>query len=156
MRVLFTIDAESDLIAFGRLVNTFRRKGIGLDRMTLASASEAFRIVVLFEAPEAEIEHIFNFVRRTEGVRRVGYHRPGGPEDSVSFALVDIESERPGSDGWTQIFPHSKWVFASDGKALIEMGAEGPVSVSSSDRERSGFQPFTGVKSMNSYLTQED
>jgi hypothetical protein len=71
MQRLFTIDTESDLIVICRLVNIFRRKGVKLDKLEMSSTREGFRVAALVEAAETEIEHLFNFIRRTEGVRQL-------------------------------------------------------------------------------------
>ncbi|HTV56872.1 MAG TPA: hypothetical protein VMI06_18410 [Terriglobia bacterium] len=71
MQRLLTIDTEGELIVICRLVNIFRRKGVKLTKLAMSSTPEGFRVAVRFEAAENEIGHLFNFVRRTEGVSHV-------------------------------------------------------------------------------------
>jgi hypothetical protein len=146
MQQLFTIDTETDLIVVCRLLNIFRRKGVKVDRLTIVSNPAGFSLVLLFEAAEAEIEHIFNFVRRTEGVNQASCYRHGCSKDSPSFALVDTHSEHLDSASWAEFLPRSPWVFASDGKALAETGADLPFPTSGEDRETPWFQSFAHVK----------
>jgi hypothetical protein len=68
MQRLLTIDTESELIVICRLVNIFRRKGVKLTKLVMSTTPEGFRVAVLLEAAETEIHHLFNFIRRTEGV----------------------------------------------------------------------------------------
>jgi hypothetical protein len=71
MQQLFTIDTEGDLIVVCRLINVFRRKGVSLTKLAMSATQDGFRLAVLFEAKQSDIEHLFNFVRRTEGVNRL-------------------------------------------------------------------------------------
>jgi hypothetical protein len=71
MQRVFTIDTEGDLIVICRLMNIFRRKGVKLIKWLMSATADGFRVAVLFDAAEAESEHLFNFVRRTEGVNRL-------------------------------------------------------------------------------------
>jgi hypothetical protein len=84
MQRLFTIDTEGDLIVICRLINIFRRKGVKLTKLVMSSAPEGFRLAVLFEAAEAESEHLFNFLRRTEGVSHLASEETASAIESLS------------------------------------------------------------------------
>jgi acetolactate synthase regulatory subunit len=145
MQWLFTIDTENDLIVVCRLVNTFRRKGIRIARLAMVSTAETFNVVVLFEAPEREIDHIFNFVRRTEGVNHVACYRHGRSADSPPFILVDADSKGANA-AWAEFVTQSGWVFGSHGQLLAQVPAGGPDPLSGTNSERLGLRAFTRVK----------
>jgi hypothetical protein len=84
MQRLFTIETEEDLIVICRIVNIFRRKGARLIKLVMSSTPAGFRLAVVFEAAEAEIEHLFNFVRRTEGVNQLDSQETTSALESLS------------------------------------------------------------------------
>jgi hypothetical protein len=87
MQRLFTIDTEGDLIVICRLINVFRRKGVKLAKLVISSTPGGFRVAVLFEAAESEVEHLFNFVRRMEGVSHLDSQE--GSPDLEPLSLVN-------------------------------------------------------------------
>jgi hypothetical protein len=117
---LFTIDTENDLIVFCRLVNIFRRKGLNISWMSIGALSGAYRIIAVFQGSADEIDHIFHFVRRTEGVCHVAYYREGGT-GPASFVFSDGEGEAPEAARWPDIFPGARLAFAGQGKLLLEI-----------------------------------
>jgi hypothetical protein len=145
MKWLFNVDVEGDLITVCRLMNIFRRKGIELSRLGTASKGDSFSLVALFDAQETEIDHVFHFLRRTEGVSRVECYRQGKAEEA-SLILVDGNSDRLDVARWAEVMRGSKLVFASHGQALLEVA---PGSAASLFAAYSGSpQPlaFTCVK----------
>lgn len=68
MQRLLTIDTEDDLIVTCRLINVFRRKGVRVKKLVMSSTLDGLRLVVLLDLAEGDFEHLFNFIRRTEGV----------------------------------------------------------------------------------------
>ncbi len=127
MTWLFTIDIEDDPIVACRLLNIFRRKGLKLRTLAMASADAGFRVAALADAAETDIEHIFNFFRRTDGVLHVAYYRSTTP-GAGSFVFVEPEARGVDAAQWPQMFPGARLVFASHGSVLIELpaGAAGP------------------------------
>lgn len=126
MRYLLTIDVKDDLIVVCRLLNVLRRKGVRLETLTMALTGEGYGLTALLNTPDAELDHLYHFLRRTEGVEHVAYYRPsseGGEESSkepASFVLVEgdadaqrrIQAELPGA----------QVVFAGHGRTLLEAG----------------------------------
>jgi hypothetical protein len=141
LKWLFTIDTEDDQIVFCRLMNAFRRKGAKIFRMSMATLSGSYCIMVLLEGHTDEIEHIFHFVRRTEGVNNVAYYRECAT-DEASFVFVDGEGQSLEMTRWPELFPGANLVFASHGKVLFEIpaGSAWPSSASrSSGQDYLGF-----------------
>ncbi|MGH9447066.1 MAG: hypothetical protein ACRD3O_15230 [Terriglobia bacterium] len=122
MKWLFTIDTENDLIVFCRLMNIFRRKSVNVSRMSMAALSGTYRVLALLEGRGDEVEHIFHFVRRTEGVNQVAYYGESGTGE-VSFVLVNGEAGSLNVARWMELLPGASLVFASHGKALLETPA---------------------------------
>lgn len=119
MKWLLTIETEDDLIVICRLMNIFRRKGVRLLTLTMAEAAEGYCLMALVETPEADGDHHYNFVRRTEGVRHVTCYRQQ-PSETASHIFVD-SSETKWSDAarWREL--GARLIFASHGKMLLEV-----------------------------------
>jgi len=149
MKWLFTIDTENDVIVLCRLMNIFRRKGIRLLNLAMSSAPEGYRLIVVAEAPEADVEHHFNFLRRTEGVQHVAYYRHE-PSHSASFVFVDEDSELVEAARWREFFPDAKLIFASHGKALFEIPSHPELTSISSEKDRCKFLHFACVRTTQS------
>jgi hypothetical protein len=79
MRWLLTLETEKDPIATCRLMNIFRRKGVAILKLELASAAAGFSLSALVETRDADVPHLFHFLRRTEGVREVTCYRHEPP-----------------------------------------------------------------------------
>lgn len=145
MRWLLTIDTENDLIVVCRLMNIFRRKGISVKDLAVSSESERFCLTVLFEATEGEAEHIFNFLRRTEGVSHVACHR-NAASDSPSFILAEAEAASAYAARWAEFLHSPRWVFVSQGKALLKIKEDAANLFNHEKAERPGIHTFTCVK----------
>src|SRR5713226_1612933 len=89
---LVALETENDPITTCRLMNIFRRKGLKIVTLAMAAGHAAFSILAVLETPEAEMEHIFNFLRRTEGVQHVTYYRHN-PGADASFVFVEADGE---------------------------------------------------------------
>ncbi len=149
MKWLFTIETENDLIVVCRLMNIFRRKGIRLLTLAMASAPEGYKLIVVAEAPEADIEHHYNFLRRTEGVQHVAYYRHE-PSHSTSFVFIDGEPGSLDAERWQELFPGAKLIFASHGKALFETPSHPGPRVASSETDQYKFLRFARVRTTRS------
>ncbi len=144
MQWLVTLETVNDLISVCRLINIFRRKGLAIATLAMAARPEGFSLMAVVDSPEAEAEHIFNFLRRTEGVRHVTYYRHETSRDA-SFVFIDAEAETLGVEKVLRIFPESKLVFASHGKYLLEVPASSGRRPAA-DLGELGVLPFACVK----------
>jgi len=75
MQWLLELETEKDPISICRLMNIFRRKGVSIVALSLEAGAAEFSMKALVETAESEVAHIFNFLRRTEGVRHVTCYR---------------------------------------------------------------------------------
>jgi acetolactate synthase regulatory subunit len=124
MQWLITLETERDLIVTCRLINMFRRKGLKIVTLAMAARPNGFSMMAVLDSPEAQVDHIFNFLRRMEGVQHVTYYRHETSEDA-SFIFIDADPDTWGVADILKAFPRSKLIFASQGKYLLEVHAEG-------------------------------
>ncbi len=122
MQCLIALETENDPISACRLMNIFRRKGLKLVTLAMAPKPEGFSLLAEVEFAESELGHIFNFLRRTEGVRQVSCYRPDSSIEAA-FALVSADSDRSSVEGVFKAFPGSKLIFASEGRYFLELPA---------------------------------
>ncbi len=120
MQWLIALETNNDPITSCRLINIFRRKGVGILTLAMAARPQGFSIVTVAETPESEVDHIFNFLRRMEGVRQVTYYRHE-PQGEASFVFIDAEPESQTLARVLQDFPDAKMIFGSHGKYLLEI-----------------------------------
>ncbi len=144
MKWLFTIDTEEDLIVFCRLINIFRRKGVKISWMSTAALSGAYRILAVFQGHPGEMDHIFNFIRRTEGVLHVAYYQEGGA-DAASFVFADGKMEALGTARWPDLFPQARVAFAGQGSLLLEIPPGSAPEAALSTSQAAGFGRFSRV-----------
>lgn len=125
MKWLVALETEDDPIIACRLMNIFRRKGPKIVTLAMAAGSSDFSIMAVLEAPEPEMEHLFHFLRRIEGVRDVTCYRhlPGA---LASFVLIDGDVESSTVTRFLRAFPGAKLMFGSHGKYLLEVPADSP------------------------------
>ncbi len=71
MRWLIALETEQGLITPCRLMNIFRRKGLKIITLAMAAQPSGYSITATIESPEENADHVFNVLRRTEGVRHV-------------------------------------------------------------------------------------
>jgi len=138
---LFVIETEDDLIVICRLMNAFRRKSVKPLSFAMASSPEGYGVIFVVELPESEVEHHFHYFRRTEGVRHVTYYTHS-PEAPASFVFVDVKAPSLELSQWPLLFPGSRLIFASHGKALLEV----PPDFAHRAALEGGFLPFARVK----------
>ena len=154
MQWLITLESEQDLILTCRLMNVFRRKGLRIVTLAMATRPNGFSMVAVLESPEADVEHIFNFLRRMEGVQRVTYYRHE-PSENAAFIFIDAEADSPRAADILKTFPESKLIFASHGKFLLEVPAESRRRASHPELGMPDVLPFSVVKSTRSGSYQE-
>jgi hypothetical protein len=119
-----TLETDNDMIAACRLMNIFRRKGTRIETLALTTRPAGFSVLAVVETAETEVEHLFNFLRRTAGVQHVSCYRHT-PAANASYVLIDADPHSSSVTRILQIFPQSKLIFASHGKYLLEIPAEG-------------------------------
>jgi hypothetical protein len=97
------------------------------------------------ESAEADVDYLFNFLRRTEGVQHVTcYRHESFP--NASFVFIDSEEDNSGVTRLLEAFPESKLVFASHGKYLLEIPVEKRRSPASPGSREPAFLPLACVK----------
>lgn len=75
MQWLLKLETEKDPIIICRLMNIFRRKGVSILRLELEAIGSTFAVTALVDTRESDVPHLFNFLRRTEGVQEVTCYR---------------------------------------------------------------------------------
>ncbi|MBZ5516567.1 MAG: hypothetical protein LAN62_17300 [Acidobacteriia bacterium] len=146
MQWLLALETNGDPITSCRLMNIFRRKGVSIVTLAMAARTEGFSVVALVETPEHEVDHIFNFLRRVEGVENVTYYRHE-PEGDASFVFIDADADSSSLARFLQTFPESKLIFGSHGKYLLEIPGDRKPSSASLDFGKQEILPFARVKS---------
>lgn len=122
MKWLISLEFDSDPITACRLMNIFRRKGMKISTLTMAAQPAGFSMMLLVETPEADAEHIFNFLRTTVGVHHVDYYRHE-PSADASFLFVDGAEDSSSAARILEALPGAKLLFAGQGKFLLEVPA---------------------------------
>ena len=145
MKWIFAIEAENDLIVICRLMNALRRKALAPSSFAMSRSAEQYSVTLMAELPESEAEHYFNFFRRTEGVQHVTYYRHSS-EAPASLVYVDMEAPALNLSRSAELFPGSRLVFASHGKALLQV----PADFSSGRLAGHNAIPFAQVKTTRS------
>ena len=146
MQWLITLETEQDLIVTCRLMNVFRRKGLKITTLAMAARPQGFSMMAVLNSPESDIDHLFNLLRRTEGVERVSYYQHQTSAD-VSFVFIDADADTSRVGDVLKTFPGSKLIFASHGKYLLEVPAESRRQPAAPALGLTGFLPFACVKS---------
>jgi hypothetical protein len=154
MQWLVTLETEKDMIAICRLMNIFRRKGLQLTTLALATRPAGFSLMAVVDSPETVVDHIFNFLRRTEGVRHVTCYRHETSEDA-SFVFVDGDTGNSRVALILAAFPGSQLIFASHGKYLLEIPAESRRQPGTRALDELGFLPFACVKTTRNVTRPE-
>ena len=89
MQWFLELETEKDPISICRLMNIFRRKGVNIVALSLEADAAEFSMKALVETAESEVTHIFNFLRRTEGVRHVTCYRDERPANASGAGKGD-------------------------------------------------------------------
>lgn len=154
MQWLMAIETNDDPITGCRLMNFFRRKNVQIVTLAMTARAAGYSIMALVETPESEVEHLFNFLRRAEGVRHVAYYRHQ-PAGDASFVFIDSEAGSSSFDRFLKSFPESRLVFASDGKYLLEVPAEKLPRSAALGLGQPEFLPFACVRTTRSAAAPE-
>jgi acetolactate synthase regulatory subunit len=152
MQWLITLETEQDLIVTCRLVNVFRRKGMKIVTLAMATRPNGFSLMAVLDSPESAIDHLFNYLRRTEGVEHVSYYQHQTAADA-SFVFIDADADTSRVAEVLKTFPGSKLIFASHGKYLLEVPAESRRQPAARAFGMPEFLPFACVKSTRPVLS---
>jgi len=145
MQWLLTLETDNDMISICRLMNIFRRKSLKITTLAMTARPAGFSLMGVVDSPEADIDYLFNFLRRTEGVQHVTcYRHESFP--NASFIFVDSEEDNSGVSRVLEAFPESKLIFASHGKYLLEIPAERRRNSASVGSQETAFRPFACVR----------
>ncbi len=120
---LLALETDPDPIPACRLLNIFRRKGVKIVSLTLTATPAGFSVMAVVETPESEVDHLFHFLRRTEGIQHVTCYRHA-PSGETAFLWVDAGPDSPALVKLLESYPGSRLVFAGQGKVLLELPAE--------------------------------
>jgi hypothetical protein len=145
MQWLVTLETENELILICRLMNIFRRKGVKIATLALAARPTGFSLMAVLESPEADADHLFNLLRRTEGVQNVTYYRHEISEDA-SFVFIDADADTSSVARILETFPESQLIFASHGKYLLQVPAESRRRRAAWGFDKPEFLPFARVR----------
>ena len=143
MQWLLTLDSERDPIVICRLMNIFRRKGLTVETLSLAARPEGYSWITVVNTPGAEMDHIFNFLRRTEGVSNIACYRHE-PSAAASYVFVESGANPENINRILEALPGSRIIFASHGKYLFEIQSNLPASISGLGE--SNILPLSRVK----------
>jgi len=149
MQWLLTLETEHDMIVTCRLMNVFRRKGVIISTLALATRPHGFSMMAVLEGSAPDIDHLFNFLRGLEGVERISYYQHQTSADA-SFIFLDADADSTRVAEVLNTFPGSKLVFASHGKYLLEVPAESRRAQPTGALDLPDFYPFTCVKTTRS------
>jgi len=133
MQWLLALEIDNDPISLCRLMNNFRRKGIRVVALSLAAAGAGFSLTAVVETPEAGVDHLFHFLRRSEGVDHVSCYLPASDQEpdslrsdgQVSYIFVNAGSDSSGNSRVVELFPGGKVIVGSQGKLLLEIPVKG-------------------------------
>ncbi len=146
MQWLVALETDNDPIPACRVMNIFRRKGVKIVTLTLAAGATGFSLLAVVDTAEGDVDHIFNYFRRTDGVQHVTCYRHD-PSAAASFVFIDAERDSSSVARFTQTFPESKLIFASHGKYLFEVPAESRPRSAALGSGEPDFLPFARIKS---------
>ena len=145
MQWLFALETDNDPIPTCRLMNIFRRKGLKIVTLALAAQAAGYSLMALVETRETEVEHLFNFLRRTEGVRHVTYYRHE-PSSDCSLVFIDADPNTSSVARILEKFPECRLIFANQGQWLLEVPMESRSRNFVPDLLGAKFLPFARVK----------
>lgn len=145
MQWLITLETEQDMIVTCRLINVFRRKGMKISTLAMATRPHCFSMMAVLDSAESDIDHLYNFLRGMEGVERVSYYQHQISAEA-SFVFIDADADTSRVAEVLKTFPRSKLIFASQGKYLLEVPVESRRPSAAPDYSLPEFLPFACVK----------
>jgi acetolactate synthase regulatory subunit len=154
MQWLLTLECDRDPIVLCRLMNVFRRKGLEIENMALGAMPESYSLMAVVDSPEADVDHIFNFLRRTDGVMGVTYYQHESAQDA-SFIFVESAENSENLKRIQDAFPGCKVIFASHGKYLVEVPSGSSPGTEIPGLGAAGFLPLSRVRTSQQPLPME-
>ena len=145
MQWLLTLESDRDPIVLCGLMNIFRRKGLVIETMAVAAKPETYSLMAVVESPASDVDHIFNFLRRTDGVVGVTFYQHE-PAQDASFIFVESAENSENLQRIHKAFPGCKVVFASHGKYLVEVPSGTTLGVDVPGLGEPGVLPLSRVK----------
>ena len=149
MQWLIALETNSDPITACRLINIFRRKGVGIVTLAMAVRPQGYSLITVAETAEADVDHIYNFIRRVEGIQHVTYYRHDA-QGNASFVFIDSEPNSATISRVLERLPEARMVFASEGKYLLEIPAHRGGSLGDLALSPVEVLPFARVKTSQS------
>ena len=146
MQWLISLEMDPDPITFCRLTDIFRRKGVRLASLAATSGSAAMSFISVVECNEALMEHMFHFLRRTSGIRKVSYYRQEKAGSGTFVFLTPKNSPGEAAGRILQNVPGARLVFSSGENYLFEFPARTKDHEALREIPEADFLPFAHVK----------
>jgi acetolactate synthase regulatory subunit len=154
MQWLLTLESDRDPIVLCRLMNIFRRKGLEIETMALAAKPETYSLMAVVDSPASDVDHVFNFLRRTDGVVGVTFYQHE-PTQDASFIFVESAENSENLQRIQKAFPECKVVFSSHGKYLVEIPSGTSLGTEVPGLGEPGFLPLSRVKTSGQHQQME-
>jgi acetolactate synthase small subunit len=145
MQWLLTLECDRDPIVLCGLMNIFRRKGLEIENLALGAMPESYSLMAVVDSPEGDVDHIFNFLRRTDGVLGVTYYQHERTQDA-SFIFVESAENSENLKLIQEAFPECRVIFASHGKYLVEVPSGTSKGAQIPGLGAPGFLPLSRMK----------
>ena len=152
MQWLLTLESDRDPILLCRLMNIFRRKGLEIETLALTAKPESYSLMAVVDSPQADVDHIFNYLRQTEGIRSVTFYQHD-PSQAASFIYVESAAHPENIKRIQEVFPECKVIFSSHGKYLVEVPSGSGTQVQGLDEP--GFLPLSRVRASQPHPQME-
>lgn len=154
MQCLLTLESDRDSIVLCRLMNIFRRKGMEIETMALDAKPESYSLMAVVDTPQANINHIFHFLRRTDGVQAVTLYQHE-PALDASFILVESAGNPEDFKRFQEAFPECKVIFSSHGRYLVEVPPGIPFGKQIPGLDESRFLQLSRVRTSQQHPQME-
>jgi acetolactate synthase regulatory subunit len=154
MQWLLTLESDRDPIVFCRLMNIFRRKGLEIETLALNAKPESYSLMAVVDSPQADVNHIFHFLRQTDGVRGVTYYQHE-PSQDASFIFVESTENPENLKRIQEAFPECKVIFASHGKYLVEVPSGLPFGTQIPGLDEPAYLPLSRVRTSQQHPQME-
>ena len=146
MQWLIILEMDSDPIALCRLMDVFRRKGLKIASMTVASGSVKTSFVALVECDEAHMDHMFHFLRRSADIQKVSYYRNQEVGSATHLLLTPTDSPVKSVGRILQGVPGARLVFSSGESYLFEFSGKAKEHKAVQTIPQENRLPFSHVK----------
>lgn len=154
MQWLLTLESDRDPIVLCRLMNIFRRKGLEIENLAVAAKRESYSVMAVVDSPQADVDHIFHFLRRTDGVLGVTFYQHE-PTQDASFIFVESAENSENLRRIQDAFPGCRVIFSSHGKYLVEVPSGTSLGTEVPGLGEPGFLPLSRVKTSGQHRQME-